>query len=70
MAAHKVGTDARDRSRSGNFVVGTYTVRTRAFKGTNGKGQAEVKLKNCEDAGCDLVRLQEVRGNGQCVFTA
>ena len=69
-AAHKTRTDARARSRAGELVVGTYNVRTLAFKGTNGRGHAEVILKTCEDAGCDVIGLQEVRRNGQSVFTA
>ena len=50
--------------------MGTYNVRTLAFKGTNGIGHAEVILKTCEDAGCDILGLQEVRRNGQSAFTA
>ena len=50
--------------------MGTYNVRTLAFKGTNGIGHAEVTLKACEDAGCDIIRLQKVRLNGQSAFTA
>ena len=48
----------------------TYNVRTLAFKGKNGIGHAEVILKTCEDAGCDIIGLQEVRRNGQSAFTA
>ena len=40
------------------------------YKGTNGIGHAEVILKTCEDAGCDVIGLQEVRRNGQSAFTA
>ena len=69
-AAHKIRTDARARSRAGDLVVGTYNVRTLAFKGTNGIGHAEVILKTCEDAGCDVIGLQEVRRNGESAFTA
>ena len=69
-AAQKNRTDARARSRARELVVGTYNVRTLAFKGTNGIGHAEVKLKTCEDAGCDIIGLQEVRRNGQSDFTA
>ena len=68
-AAHKNHTDARARSRAGELIVGTYSVRTLAFKGTNGIGHAEMILKTCEDAGCDIIGLQEVRRNGQSVFT-
>ena len=60
----------RARSRAGELVVGTYNVRTLAFKGTNGIGHAEVIMKTCEGAGCDIIGLQEVRRNGQSVFTA
>ena len=49
--------------------MGTYNVRTLAFKGTNGIGHVEVILKTCEDAGCDIIGLQEVRRNGQSAFT-
>ena len=38
-------------------------VRTLAFMDTNGIGHAEVILKTCEDAGCDIIGLQEVRRN-------
>ena len=48
--------------------MGTYNVRTLAFKGTNGIGHAEVIRKTCEDAGCDIVRLQEVRRDGQVLL--
>ena len=50
--------------------MGTFNVRTLAFKGTNGIGHTEVILKTCEDAGCDIIGLQEVRRNGKSVFTA
>ena len=69
-AAQKIRTGARARSRAGELVVGTYNVRTLAFKGTNGIGHAEVILKTCEDAGCDMIGLQEVRRDGQKTFTA
>ena len=69
-AAHKIRTDARATSRAGELAVGTYNVRTLAFKGTNGIGHAEVIMKTCEDACCDVIGLQEVRRNGQCAFTA
>ena len=47
-----------------------WTFCTLAFKGTNGIGHAEVILKTCEDAGCDVIGLQEVRRDGQSAFTA
>ena len=50
--------------------MGTYSVRALAFKGTNGIGHAEVILKTCEDAGCDVIGLQELRRNGESAFTA
>ena len=68
--AHKIRKNARARSRAGELVVGTYNVRTLAFKGTNGIGHAEVIMNTCEDAGCDVIGLQEVRRNGQSAFTA
>ena len=69
-AAQKTRTSARAWSRAGVLVVGTYNVRTLAFKGTNGIGHAEVILKTCEDAGCDIIGLQEVRRDGQSAFKA
>ena len=54
----------------GELVVGAFNVRTLAFKGANGRGHAEVILKTCEDAGCDVIGLQEVRRDGQSAFTA
>ena len=68
--AQKLKTDARARSRAGELVVGTFNVRTLAFKGKNGIGHAEVILKTCEDAGCDVIGLQEVRRDGQSASTA
>ena len=65
-AAQQVRTGARARSRAGELVVGTYNVRT----GMNGIGHAEVILKTCEDEGCDIIGLQEVRRDGQRSFTA
>ena len=50
--------------------MGTYNVLTLYFKGTNGIGHAEVKMKTCENAGCDVIGLQEVRRNEQSAFTA
>ena len=44
--------------------MGTYNVCTLVFKGTNGIDHAEVTLKTCEDAGCDIIGLQEVRRTG------
>ena len=69
-ATQKIRTSARARSRAGELIVGTYNVCTLAFKGTNGMGHAEVTLKTCEDAGCDIIGLQEVRRDGQIAFTA
>ena len=68
--AQKIRTGARARSRAGELVVGTYNVRTLVFKSTNSIGHAEVILKTCKDAGCDIIGLQEVRRNGQSAFTA
>ena len=48
----------------------TYNVRTLAFEGTNGIRHAEVILKTCGDAGCDIIGLQEARCDGQNYFTA
>ena len=51
--------------------MGTYNVRTLAFKGTNGIGHDAVILKTSEDAGCDVMGSQEVRRNNrQSAFTA
>ena len=48
-----------------------YNVRTLAFQGHERHiGHAEVILKTCEDAGCDIIGLPEVRRNGQSTFTA
>ena len=69
-AAHKFFTGARSRSRAGELVVGTNKVRKLAFKGTNGIGHAEVIMKTCEDTGCDVIGLQEVRRHKQSAFTA
>ena len=69
-SAQKVRTGARARSRAGERVVGTYSARTLAFKGTNGIGHAEVILKTSEDAGCDIIGLKEVRRDGQSAFTS
>ena len=69
-AAQKIRTAARAGSRAGKLIAGTYNVRTLAFKGTNGIGHAEVILKTCKDAGCDIIGLQEVRRNEQSAFTA
>ena len=67
-AAQKIRTDARARPRAGELVVGTYNVRTLAFKGTNGIGHAEVILQTCEDADCAIIRLQEVRRDGKVLL--
>ena len=69
-AAQKIRVGARARSRAGELVVGTYNVRTLAFKGTNGIGHAGLILKTPEDAGCDIIGLQEVGRSGQSAFTA
>ena len=69
-AAQKLRTDARARSRAGELVVGTFNIRTLAFKGTSGIGHTEVILKTCKDAGCDVVGLQEVGRDGQSAFAA
>ena len=69
-AAQRIRTGARARSRVGELVEGTYNVRTLDFKGTSGVGHAEVILKTREDAGCDIIGLQEVRCNGQSAVTA
>ena len=69
-AAHKIRTYARVPPSAGELVVGSYNIRTLAFMGTNGIGRAEVILKTCEDAGCDVIGLQELRRNGQSDFTA
>ena len=51
-------TYARARCRAGELVVGTFNVRTLAFKGAYGIGHAQVILKTCEDAGCDVMGLK------------
>ena len=53
--AQKLRTEARAGFRAGELVMGTFNVRTLAFKNTNGIGHAEVTLKTCEDAGCDVI---------------
>ena len=68
-AAQKICTGARARSRAEEVVMGTYNVRTLVFKGTNGIGNAKVIVKTCEDAGCDIIGLQEVRRDEQSAFT-
>ena len=68
--AQKIRAGARARSRAGELVVGTYIVRTLNFKGTKGIGHTEVILKTFEDAGCDIIGLQEVRCNGQSASAA
>ena len=50
--------------------MSTYNVRTLACKGANGICHAEVVLKTCEDAGCDIIGLEEVRRDGPRAFTA
>ena len=69
-ADQKIRTGARARSRAEELVVGSYNVRTLAFKGTNGLGHAKVILKTCEDAGYDIIGLQKVRRDGQSAFRA
>ena len=69
-AAKKRKKGARARARIGELTVGTYNVRTLAFKGANGIGHSEIVLKPCESLGCDIVGLQETRRDGQSVFSA
>ena len=49
--------------------MGTYNVRTLAFKRTNGIGHAAVILTTCEDAGYEIIGLHEVRRIRQSAFT-
>ena len=37
--------------------MGTFNVRTLAFKGTNIIGHAKVVMKTCENAGCNVIGL-------------
>ena len=69
-AANKRNESARARARIGEFTVGTYNVRTLAFKGANGIGHSEIVLNPCESLDCDIVGLQETRRDGQSVFSA
>lgn len=49
-AARKARVNARVRSRLiGEFVVGTFNVRTLAFEGANGTRHIEVVLKTCQE---------------------
>ena len=69
-AARKLRVEAKDRSRAGELVVGTFNVRTLAFNGKYGIGHSEVILKICQQLGCGVIGLQESRRDGQSTFTA
>ena len=50
-AANKRKKSARARARIGELTVGTYNVRTLAFKGTNGIGHSEIVQKTVREPG-------------------
>ena len=64
-AARKLRVEAKARSRAGELVVGTFNVRTLAFNGKNGIGHNDVILKVRQELGCDVIGLQETRGDGR-----
>ena len=48
-APKNFASGARDTSRAGELVVGTYDVRTLVFKGSHGIGHPKLILKICKD---------------------
>ena len=64
MAAAKAA--ARTRAREGELSVGTFNVRTFAYKGRRPIGHyAMTCMQVCSEAGCDVIGLQETRRAGQ-----
>ena len=69
-ATRKLREDGRAYFGAGEFVVGTFNVRTLAFNGMNGIRHSEVVLKVCQEPGCDVIRFHETRRDGRSTFTA
>ena len=61
---------ARARSRTGEFNVATWNVRSLSLTGRRGAGHAEVLLQKCKVLGCDVIGLQETRRPGRTAFAA
>ena len=52
---------ARAKRRTQELTLGTFNVRTAAFKGVNGIGHIDVLLRICAAKGCDVIGLQETK---------
>ena len=62
--------EIRAKARVGELVVGTFNVRTLAYKGANGIGHnSNTILQICANSECDIVGLQETRRANQGAFT-
>ena len=52
------------RSRLEKLTFGAFSVRTAAVNGVNGIGHIHTQLKTCAATVCDVIGLQETKGDG------
>ena len=55
---------AMAKRRMQELTIGTFNVRTAAFKCINGIGHIDVLLRICAAKGCDFIGLQETKRDG------
>ena len=55
---------ARAKRRMQKLTFGTFNVRTAAVKGVNGISHIDVLSRICAAKGCDVIGLQETKGDG------
>ena len=63
-SASKKHKAARARSRLEELAFGTFNVRSAAVNGVNGIGHIDTLLRTCAAEGCDVIRLQETKRDG------
>ncbi|CAM9752224.1 unnamed protein product, partial [Pylaiella littoralis] len=69
-ADRKRRAEMRTKARAGELVVGSFNVRTLAYKGANGIGHnSNTVLQLCGSSDCDVVGLQETRRANDGAFT-
>ena len=67
-SARKKHKAARARSRLEELTFDTFNVRTAAVNGVNGIGHIDTLLRTCAAKGCDVIGLQETKGDGLSKF--
>ena len=69
-SARKKHKATRARSRLGDLTFGTFSVHTAAANGVNGIGHIDTLLRTRAAKGCDVIGLEETKGDGTSEISA